>query len=432
MTDLGKNKFPNYTIPLGIIAALFFMWGFITSLNGILIPHLKRACQLTDFQSSFVTFAFFGAYFIMSLPAAAILKKTGYRKGIVIGLLTMALGALLFIPAANERFYLLFLIGLGVLASGVTLLQVAANPYVTILGPSHKAASRLSLMGTLNSFGGFVGPGIAGILVFSGVTYTASQISMMPEVERLAYLNGEASLVKLPYLILAGILVALAIMIFFSKLPEVEDKNEETEVVSETKASIFQHRHLVLGVVAIFTYVGAEVGIEAFIVRYGESLSIAGFTDIIGSRYVSIYGFAAMIARIAGIFILPKVSSNKALVFNSSIAILLVLLSIFSTGTFALWCLVLAGLCNSIMWPAIFPLAISGLGGFTKKGSSFLIMGVVGGAIIPSVIGFLSDSIGIQNAFVVVALCYSYILFYGLEGYKKKKDKTSISLLKAS
>jgi FHS family L-fucose permease-like MFS transporter len=434
MTDLNMNKGTqavktNYTIPLAIITVLFFIFGFVTNLNDILIPHLKRACQLTDLQSSFVTSAFFGAYFLMSLPAAAILKKTGYRKGIFIGLITMAIGALLFIPAANTRFYLLFLFALSVLASGVTLLQVAANPYVTLLGPPEGAASRLSLMGTLNSLGATLGPFIGGIIILSGVDYSTAQINAMPELERIVYLNNEAFSVKTPYLILTGILLFLGIMILFSKLPEVEsEKLPDLEEKEKINGSIFQHSHLILGVIAIFTYVGAEVSVGAFMIRYGQSSSIPGFTEKIGSQFASMYMFAAMTARFAGIFIMPKVSTSRALVFNSSLAIVLIMVSIFSKGSIALWCLVLVGLCNSIMWPAIFPLAISGLGSFTKKGSSFLIMGVVGGAVIPPVIGYLAgqESIGIQNAFVVVALCYAFILFYGLEGYKKKNN-TSIS-----
>jgi FHS family L-fucose permease-like MFS transporter len=396
---------------------LFFIFGFVTNLNDILIPHLKRACQLNDFQSAFVQFAFFGAYFLMSLPAGAILKKIGYKKGIVLGLVTCMVGALLFLPAANSTEYIYFLFALSVLATGITLLQVAANPYVSVLGPAHQASSRLSIVGTFNSIGASLAPHIGGILILSGIEYSASQIQAMPDVTRMAYLNSEAALVKTPYLVLAGCLLVIALLIHFSRLPEIELEKDDISQ-GNLKGSVLQYRHLVLGIIAIFTYVGAEVGIGSFIIRYGQSLSIEGFTERMGSSFVRNYMIGAMVGRLIGIVVLPKVSTAKALAFNCAIAVLLIIVSILTQGKFALWCIVLVGLCNSIMWPAIFPLAIEGLGRFTKKGSSLLIMGVVGGALVPLLIGFVSDQAGIKLAFIVPALCYLFILYYGLVGHK--------------
>lgn len=433
----------NYTGPLMIVTMLFFIFGFVTNLNDILIPHLKRACQLTDFQSSLVQFAFFGAYFLMSLPAGAILNKTGYKNGIVLGLVICATGAFLFLPAALTRQYPFFLLALAVLASGVTLLQVAANPYVSVLGPAHKAASRLSLMGAFNSLAGTLAPIIGGILLLSGVDYTMQQIAAMPEAERLAYLNGEAALVKTPYLVLGSVLLVLALVAFLTKMPNVESlQDEHTEAVDNSgKTSALQFRHLVLGIVAIFVYVGAEVGVGSFIIRYGQSLnihdlssfssllfslgdssSLGSFTDQIGSKFVACYWGGSMVGRFFGIPLLTKINDAKALRWVCAVAALLVIVSVALTGETALWLMVLVGLCNSVMWPIVFPLAIKGLGSFTKQGSAYLIMAVVGGALIPPMMGLISDASQIQFAMLVPAVCYLYLLYYGLSGYKFKQS----------
>ena len=410
----------NYTFPLIIIAILFFIFGFVTNLNDILIPHLKRACQLNDFQSAFVQFAFFGAYFLMSIPAGAVLKRTGYKNGIVIGLVICACGAALFVPAANTRYYPLFLIALGILASGITLLQVAANPYVTALGSSATASSRLSLMGTLNSLGAALGPFIGGLFILSGIEYTATQLKQMMPDQLAVYLDGEAASVKIPYLILMSLLLLLAFLIYTSKLPEIENRASDEEGEEQGSKSILQYPHLLLGVVALFFYVGAEVSLGSFMIRYGQSLSIPGFTEKAGSQFVSFYMLGAMGARFLGILVLPKVNSAKALAFTSFMAIVFVVVStLLLQGKQALWVIAFTGMCNSIMWPVIFPLALDGLGNFTKRGSSLLIMAVVGGALVPLFIGFFSDKIGINYALLLTAFCYAYILFYAVRGYRR-------------
>jgi FHS family L-fucose permease-like MFS transporter len=431
----------NYTAPLIIVITLFFTFGFVTNLNDILIPHLKRACELTDFQSSLVQFAFFGAYFLMSIPAGNILNRIGYKNGIVLGLGICALGAFLFLPAAFTRQYPFFLLALAVLASGVTLLQVAANPYVSVLGPAHKAASRLSLMGAFNSLAGTLSPLIGGMLLLSGVDYTAQQIAEMSDAEKLSFLSNEASLVITPYLVIGSVLLLLAFIAFRTKMPNIESlQDEHTPVAAESdKTSALQFRHLVLGIGAIFVYVGAEVGVGSFIIRYGQDLHITNlssftswifslgktsdlgsFTAQIGSKFVACYWGGSMIGRFIGIPLLTKINDAKALRIVCAIATLLIVASVALTGETALWLMVLVGMCNSVMWPIIFPLAIKGLGIHTKQGSSYLIMAIVGGALIPPLMGLISDASQIQFAMLVPAVCYLYLLYYGLSGYKQR------------
>lgn len=401
-----------------IISVLYFLFGFITNLNDILIPHLKRACELSsDFASVFVQFAFFGAYFIMSIPAAGIIKKMGYKTGISIGLSITALGAFLFIPAAQTRIYEIFLVALAILASGITLLQVAANPYVSLLGTPEKGASRLSLMGGLNSLGASVGPFAGGILFLSSVkNYTADEIALLSSEEKTQWLTQAAESVIAPYATLGIILLILAGMIRFSKLPELQFEAES----NSTSFKLWEHKQLIMGIIGIFVYVGAEVGIGSFIIRYGQSLQIDGFTDLIGSRFVTGYMVGAMIFRFIGSALLEKRNPLFMLTIFALAAIILLLCSILSTGYLALVLAILTGACNSIMWPVIFPHAIKNLGIHTNKGSSYLIMAVVGGAIIPLIMGYISDKSSISIAYFVPLLCYVYIAFYGLKYYKTK------------
>ena len=440
-TSANQAVTRNYTGPLMIVITLFFTFGFVTNMNDILIPHLKRACELTDFQSSLVQFAFFGAYFLMSLPAGRILDKIGYKNGIVLGLGICAIGAFLFLPAALTRQYPFFLLALAVLASGVTLLQVAANPYVSVLGPAHKAASRLSLMGAFNSLAGTLSPIIGGMLLLSGVDYTAEQLANMPAAQKENFLNAEAGLVILPYAIIGSVLLVLALIAKATKMPNIESlQDEHTPMEAASgKTSALQFRHLVLGIGAIFVYVGAEVGVGSFIIRYGQDLHITSlssftswlfslgntsdlgaFTAQIGSKFVACYWGGSMIGRFFGIPWLTKINDAKALRIVCAVATVLVISSVALTGETALWLMVLVGVCNSVMWPIIFPLAIKGLGIYTKQGSSYLIMAIVGGALIPPLMGLISDASQIQFAYLVPAVCYLYLLYYGWSGYKQR------------
>ena len=446
----------SYAGPMVLMTTLFFLFGAVTNFNDVLMPYLKDVCQLTDFQSTAVQSAFFGAYFLMSLPAGWVIKKLGYQRGIVVGLLVMAGGALLFIPAADSRAFALFLTALATLGAGITLLQVAANPYVSILGPARGAAARVSVVGVANNFGGALSPLVGGLVLFGGSVALKARLAALPLAERLA---EESQLVKGPYVGLAVFLVLLAALFFFLvKLPDIEgiaeEATEEARPVAAGRTSALAFPHLVLGIAAIFVYVGVEVGLGSFLIRYGESQGIrqlsgftqslvqglnvatnyalvlfgkepsaidttAGFTKAVGAVLVSSYWFGSLVGRLLGIPLLLKFHNRALLVTVCAAGTALVGASILSTGETALWLIVLCGLMNSIMWPVIFPLAITGLGPFTKQGSSYLIMAIVGGALIPPLMGWLAThGGGLRVAFVVPALCYVYLLFYALSGYR--------------
>ena len=446
----------SYAGPMVLMTTLFFLFGAVTNFNDVLMPYLKDVCQLTDFQSTAVQSAFFGAYFLMSLPAGWVLKKLGYQRGIVVGLLVMAGGALLFIPAADSRAFALFLTALATLGAGITLLQVAANPYVSILGPARGAAARVSVVGVANNFGGALSPLVGGLVLFGGSVALKARLAALPLAERLA---EESQLVKGPYVGLAMFLVLLAALFFFLvKLPDIEgiaeEATEEARPVAAGRTSALAFPHLVLGIAAIFVYVGVEVGLGSFLIRYGESQGIrqlstftqslvqglnvatnyalvlfgkepsaidttAGFTKAVGAVLVSSYWFGSLVGRLLGIPLLLKFHNRALLVAVCAAGTALVGASILSTGETALWLIVLCGLMNSIMWPVIFPLAITGLGPFTKQGSSYLIMAIVGGALIPPLMGWLAThGGGLRVAFAVPALCYVYLLFYALSGYR--------------
>lgn len=407
----------SYTGPLIVVTNLFFIWAFVTNLNDILIPYLKRACELTDLQSSLVQFAFFIAYFIMSIPSAAIIKKTGYKKGILIGLGFMLVGALLFIPAATSRTYALFLAALFILASGVTILQVAANPYVTILGKPETASARLNLTQAFNSLGATIAPLIGGSMILSALS--DENYNLFSPEQKLSYLNDQAGHVVMTYIGLAAVILIIGIIIYFSRLPEVDNNDENAEIsAGAVPTKISQHRHLIMGIASIFLYVGAEVSIGSFIIRFSGMPNIGGLSPLAGAKFVSYYMLFAMIGRFAGSYFLSKVNPNKVLGFNALIAVALLLTAIMTNGSLALYAVVLIGLCNSIMFPTIFTLAIKDLGIHTKKASSYLVMAIVGGAFIPPLMGFVSGIQGIQNAFIVPALCYVFISFYGFKGSK--------------
>ncbi|MBC6605934.1 sugar MFS transporter [Hymenobacter sp. BT188] len=446
----------NFVVPMMAMTALFFLFGAVTNFNDVLMPYLKDVCQLTDLQSSLVQSAFFGAYFLMSLPAGFVLKRLGYKNGIVLGLLVMACGALLFVPAANSRTFALFLTALGLLGAGITLLQVAANPYVSVLGPARNAAARVSIVGVANNFGGALSPLVGGLILFGGSVALKAQLAALPVAQRL---DQEAQLVKGPYLGLAAFLVVLAGVFFLLKLPEIEslpaeDAAQSADGQATTRTSALSFPHLVLGVVAIFVYVGVEVGLGSFLIRYGESQGIqqlsdftqslvqglnvatnyalvffgkepapidtsGGFTKAVGAVLVSSYWFGSLVGRLVGIPLLLRFNNRGMLIAVCAAGVALVVASILTTGEAALWLIVLCGLCNSIMWPVVFPLAIKGLGQFTKQGSSYLIMAIVGGAIIPPLMGWLAtDGGGLRVAFVVPALCYAYLLYYAVSGYR--------------
>jgi MFS transporter, FHS family, L-fucose permease len=395
----------NYSFALASLTMLFFMWGFITCLNDILIPHLKGVFQLTYFQSMLIQFCFFGAYFIVSLPAGILVKRISYKWGIVTGLVVAAIGCALFIPAASYRVYALFLGALFVLASGVTILQVAANPYVTILGTPETAASRLTLTQAFNSLGTTIAPNFGAFLILSAATTDAANAA-------------DADAVQFPYLLLALAFAVLSVVFAILKLPDVQE--EEAAAITKEDGSAWQYRHLVLGSVGLFVYVGAEVSVGSFLVNFLNDPNVAGLAESEAAHYVSYFWGGAMLGRFIGAAAMRYVDDGKALAFNAAMAIILLLITVATTGHVAMWSVLAIGLFNSIMFPTIFSLALHGLGKHTSQGSGILCLAIVGGAIIPLIQGALADAVGIHLAFLMPIICYIYIVYYGLIGSKPK------------
>jgi FHS family L-fucose permease-like MFS transporter len=387
------------------LTSLFFMWGLITSLNDILIPHLKGAFTLNYVQATLIQLSFFGAYFVMSVPSGWLVERLGYKRGIIVGLVVAGAGCVAFYPAAAAAAYPLFLGALFVLASGITLLQVAANPYVTILGPARTASSRLTLTQAFNSLGTTIGPYVGARLILSTVTVAT------PE--------AEAALVQKPYLGLAAVLLAIAVVFAALRLPAV---GAEGPVVAPSDAEhedrVWRHRHLLLGVIAIFVYVGAEVAIGSLLVNFMVDPTIGGLPEDVAGQYLSYYWGGAMVGRFVGAFVMWKVRPGRVLAFNAAAAVVLLLVALGAAGKIAMWSVLAIGLCNSIMFPTIFALAVTGLGRHTGEGSGMLCMAIVGGAIVPVIQGFAADHVGISSSFVVPVVCYLYIVFYGLRGHK--------------
>ncbi|WP_010228176.1 sugar MFS transporter [Gillisia marina] len=415
-TSSGTNK------SIFIIGALFFIFGFVTWLNSVLIPYLKIACELNNFEAYLVAFAFYIAYLVMALPSAWILKITGFKKGMSLGLIVMAVGSLIFVPAAYSRTYELFLLGLFVQGTGLAILQTAANPYVTILGPIESAAKRISIMGICNKVAGAIAPIILGAIALKDVDALVENLKVMPAAQKIAELDLLSERVILPYLIMMAVLIVLAIMIYFSTLPEV-DTDEEDEVLAQTnstKKSIFQFPHLLLGAIALFLYVGVEVIAGDTVISYGAEQGIS----FANAKFFTTYTLIAMIVGyIVGIFTIPRfISQENALKVSAVIGLILGLGAIFTDGFVSVLCISLLGLANALVWPAIWPLAIAGLGRFTKVGSSFLIMAIAGGAIMPLIYGYFADLSSPQQAYWVVIPCYMFILYFATSGYKIRRD----------
>jgi FHS family L-fucose permease-like MFS transporter len=407
----------NYTAPLAVLTTLFFMWGFLTCLNDIIIPHLKAVFELNYAKAMLIQFAFFTAYFVMSLPSGKIVTRLGYKTGIIIGLGGAALGCLLFYPAAGARSYTLFLLALFVLASGITLLQVAANPFVAVLGKPETASSRLTLTQAFNSLGTTIAPQFGSLLILSTVAKSAAEIKQMSPAAADAYRLAEANSVQHPYLGLAAALVLLAVAIGMFKLPKIEDLTPSAiDAGGETHKSAWGYRHLVLGAVAIFLYVGGEVAIGSFLVNYFKEPMIGGLTEADGAKLVSYYWGGAMVGRFIGTLTLRLYKPARVLSLHALVAALLVVITMATTGHVAMWSIIAVGLFNSIMFPTIFTLAIEGLGKHTSQGSGILCMAIVGGAIVPVLQGALADAIGIHHGFIIPVLCYLYIAWYGAKG----------------
>ncbi|UGQ45970.1 L-fucose:H+ symporter permease [Massilia endophytica] len=402
------------TGPLVIITILFFMWGALTALNDVLIPHLKAIYTLSYVQAMLVQFCFFGAYFIVSIPAGMLIRRIGYQMGAVTGLVIAAFGCAMFYPAAQAG-YGLFLFAFFVLAAGITILQVAANPYVTVLGDPRTASSRLTLTQAFNSLGTTIAPAVGGMLILAGAMRGADELAAMTAAQQEGYRAAQAASVQGPYLALAGALLLLAVLFAMARLPKLSGASADGSSSGESFGALFRHKHLVLGTIGIFVYVGGEVSIGSFLINYMGEAHIAGLAAADAAHYVSLYWGGAMVGRFIGFAVMRTVSPGKALAFNAACSIALILVAVFGSGHVAMWAILAVGLCNSIMFPTIFSMSLHGLGRQTGQASGLLCMAIVGGALVPFVQGALADSIGLQVSFFVPAACYAFILYFGLK-----------------
>ncbi len=441
---VSKQKRKDYYVSITIIGILFFLFGFVTWLNGALIPFLRTACELTDLTAYLVTFAFYISYFVMAIPSSKILERIGFKNGMTVGLAVMAVGAVLFIPAAFSRSYLLFLTGLFVLGTGLALLQTAVNPYVTIIGPIESAAKRISIMGICNKVAGVLAPILLASILLKDAEAIKTRLSELTDMAQRATLLDElAQRMVIPYLFMAGFLAALAIMVRFAHLPEINP--EQDEVITDTThthKSIFKYPHLLLGVIALFFYVGVEVIAGDTIIRYGDSLGIAMTS---AKYFTSLMLIFMVIGYFFGVALIPKVISQKnALIVCASLGIILTMAAVLVSSAsiihipfidlttfqyveltipYTVLFIAMLGLANSLVWPAIWPLALNGVGKYTKIGSALLIMAIAGGATLPLVYGWLSQVLhSTQQAYWIAIPCYLVILYYAIAGHKIKAE----------
>lgn len=408
---------PNYTSQIVIIGILFFIFGFVTWLNSTLIPYLQIACQLETSQAVLVTFAFYISYAVMAFPSSWVLKKTGFKNGMMWGLICMAIGALIFIPAAQTRTYGLFLTGLFVIGTGLALLQTASNPYITILGPIESAAKRISVMGICNKGAGALAPLVMGAFLLKDSDAFMEKLKTLNPEEKAVELDALASRVIVPYIIIAAVLIALAVFIYFSSLPEVKAEGEEEKNEHNGDAqTIFSFPYLWIGFVTLFLYVGVEVMAGDIIQVYGKAIGIS--LDI--AKHFTTYTMIGMlIGYLIGIVTIPKyISQTTALKASAILGVIFTLLAIFTSGYYSVLFIALLGLANALVWPAIWPLAIHGLGRFTKAGSALLIIGIAGGAVLPKIWASLGENIGFQKAFWIMIPCYLFILYFAAYGHK--------------
>jgi len=412
-----SNSKKTYIISISIIGLLFFIFGFVTWLNGILIPYLQIACELTNFQALFVAFAFYISYTVMALPSSWILKKTGFKNGMMVGLLVMAVGTIIFVPAAQTRIYGIFLIGLFIMGTGLAILQTASNPYITIIGPRESAAKRISIMGIANKVAGALAPLILAYFILSDGDAFVENLKTLDETAKVLALDELAARVIMPYVVMTVVLVLLGVMMRFAPLPEIEEEEDEsTSDESTSKTNIFQFPSLILGVLALFVYVGAEVIAGDTIIRYGISLGIPIDTAKV---FTSLTLASMIVGYILGIILIPRyLSQQKALTISAVLGVVFSIAAIYSPPMISVTFVALLGLANALVWPAIWPLALHGLGKFIKTGSALLIMAIAGGAILPLVWGKLADDYSSQAAYWVMIPLYLFIYFYAVKGHK--------------
>ncbi len=406
----------KYLVPFILVTSLFFLWAFVHNLEPILIPHLKKACQLTDLQSAFIDSAVYVGYFLMALPAGFVMKKYGYKKGILIGLVLYAFGALLFLPAASSRVYIFFLGALFIIASGCAFLETAANPYVTILGKPETATTRLNFAQSFNGLGAMLAPYLGGMFILSGIEHSKSDLNAMGTVQLNQYLQSEADAVKIPYLVIALVVLAVAALVYFTVMPEVPA--EERKVKSGVGKAL-KHPQLKWGVVAQFFYVGAQVCVTSFFIRFAKYTSNTPEKDAAFWLGMAMLGF--MVGRFAGTFFTRFVPANRLLTLYALVCIGLLTVATFVKSELAVWALFAVPFFESIMFPTIFSLAIEDIKEDTEIGSSLVVMAIAGGAVFPVLMGLISDQSNIQVAYVVPLLCFFVIAWFGLSGYKHQK-----------
>lgn len=407
----------RYVAPFILITSLFFLWAFGVNLNDILIPRFKNAFGLSDFQSSFIQVAFFSGYCLAALPAGRLMEKIGYKRGILTGLALCASGALLFVPASASGTYAFFLVALFVMACGQSFLEVAANPYVTILGPSESSERRLNLAQSFNAVGAVCAM-LLGLFILTGVEITSQQRAAFSAVQEQAYRAAQASSVRIPYALIACIFVVVAVLIVAMHLPEVSEGGTHTG--SEEKVSwrrVLQHRHLVKGVIAQFLYVGAQIGVGSFVIRFAQH-SLPGSTARSAWYYLLGHWIGFMLGRFGGSALMRSVPAPRLLSVFGAGSLISITVALIAGGATSVWALVLIGFFHSIMFPTIFALSIKNLGPLTKRGSSLQVMAILGGAVLPAIMGRISDATNIRTAFVVPLVCYVYILYFAVDGYK--------------
>ena len=407
----------KYVLPLVLVTSLFFMWALGVNLNDVLIPHLKEAFSLSDFKSSLIQTAFFGGYFLAALPAGWLMEKIGYKRGILVGLLTCAAGTILFIPAASVRLYGFFLFALFVMACGQGVLEVAANPYVTTLGPPESSERRLNLAQSFNSVGAVVTPIIGAAFILSGVAH--SKAAAMSPAELDAYRIAEANAVKMPYLVITFLFLAVAALIYFAHLPEIREEGSEElrDVKEKGLRGLWTHKHLVKGVIAQFFYVGAQVGVASFIIRFAQ-YNMPDTPAKFAANYLKAHLLGFMIGRFVGSAMMRRFPAGRLLSIFGIASLTCLSVVLLGWGRAPIWAVVLLGFFHSIMFPTIFALSVKRLGAYTKLGSSFLVMAIIGGAIFPALMGYVSDVSSIRYAFAVPLLCHLYVLYFALRGYQ--------------
>ena len=419
----GTSTRNRYLLPFIVICSLFFLWGLAHNLNAILIPHLKKACELNNRQSTLIDTSVFLAYFLMAIPAGMFLKRWGYKKGIITGLIIFALGAFLFVPAANTRIYGIFLLALFIIGCGLTILETAANPYATLLGKPENATKRLNLAASFNGLAAIIAPLIGTTFILSGVEFTSSELASMPSAERITYLDSEASAVIGPFIILGVVLLLFAVITYFVSLPEVKQKEQVTKLSDFTAA--LKYRHLRWAVIAQFFYVGAQVCITSFFINMAQQGG--GLDEKTAGFYLGMYGLLFMIGRFAGTFFLNYLSPPRLLSIYATVSIFLSALAVFGDGAYVIYSLGALGFFMSIMFPTIFSLGVEGLGENIKTGSSLLVMSIVGGAVLPYIMGSLIDynNNDVQIGYLVPLFCFGIIMIFAIRGYKIKKSDNS-------